>query len=423
MSSTADGNPSRGRWRRSWRLGAVVVACLAWATSAQGKSFAYVADVDFLTVSQYGIGAGGLLSPLSPATVASGSGATGVAVTPDGKSVYVTAGGDNLVDEYAVDPVSGGLSPKASASAGFTPNGIVVSPDGKSAYVANTGDVNHPTNPNVVSQYDIDPVTGVLSLKTPGFVTTGRDSTAIAVTPDGKSVYVTNAFINASMVSQYTVDPVTGALSPKTPATVATDDPTAIAVTPDGKNAYVTNIDANTVSQYTVNPVSGALSPKTPATVAAGALPVGLEVSPDGKSVYVTDRVAVNVAVNGTVSQFNVDPVTGALSPKTPATAPAGLDPHGVAVTPDGKSAYVTNTNFFGTFAPGTVSQYDINPVTGALSPKTPDTVAAGFLPLGIAVTPLPRPTSKAQCKNGGWRNFPQFKNQGDCVSFVNNGR
>ena len=30
-----------------------------------------------------------------------------------------------------------------------------------------------------------------------------------------------------------------------------------------------------------------------------------------------------------------------------------------------------------------------------------------------------PLPTSKDQCKNGGWRNFPGFKNQGDCVSFV----
>jgi hypothetical protein len=30
-------------------------------------------------------------------------------------------------------------------------------------------------------------------------------------------------------------------------------------------------------------------------------------------------------------------------------------------------------------------------------------------------------PTSKDQCKNGGWKNFtnPAFKNQGDCVSFV----
>ena len=31
-------------------------------------------------------------------------------------------------------------------------------------------------------------------------------------------------------------------------------------------------------------------------------------------------------------------------------------------------------------------------------------------------------PTSKEQCKDGGWMNFPQFKNQGDCVSFVATG-
>jgi hypothetical protein len=30
-----------------------------------------------------------------------------------------------------------------------------------------------------------------------------------------------------------------------------------------------------------------------------------------------------------------------------------------------------------------------------------------------------PFPTTKGQCKNGGWRNFPGFRNQGDCVSLV----
>jgi hypothetical protein len=37
-----------------------------------------------------------------------------------------------------------------------------------------------------------------------------------------------------------------------------------------------------------------------------------------------------------------------------------------------------------------------------------------------LAVT-LPRvPTSKEQCKNGGWRNFgTMFKNQGQCMAFV----
>jgi hypothetical protein len=36
------------------------------------------------------------------------------------------------------------------------------------------------------------------------------------------------------------------------------------------------------------------------------------------------------------------------------------------------------------------------------------------------AVEPLP--TIKSQCKNGGWRNFPQFKNQGQCIAFVDQG-
>ena len=30
-----------------------------------------------------------------------------------------------------------------------------------------------------------------------------------------------------------------------------------------------------------------------------------------------------------------------------------------------------------------------------------------------------PLPTSTDQCKNGGWKTFGVFKNQGDCVSFV----
>jgi hypothetical protein len=55
-------------------------------------------------------------------------------------------------------------------------------------------------------------------------------------------------------------------------------------------------------------------------------------------------------------------------------------------VAPDGKSAYVTNE-----FA-GAVSQYDIDPLSGKLSPKAPASVAAGFNPIGIAVRGANRP-------------------------------
>jgi hypothetical protein len=33
-----------------------------------------------------------------------------------------------------------------------------------------------------------------------------------------------------------------------------------------------------------------------------------------------------------------------------------------------------------------------------------------------------PLPTSRDQCKNGGWQTYGVFKNQGDCVSFVATG-
>jgi hypothetical protein len=38
---------------------------------------------------------------------------------------------------------------------------------------------------------------------------------------------------------------------------------------------------------------------------------------------------------------------------------------------------------------------------------------------LAPSVGAPPPPTSKAQCQHGGWKNYPQFKNQGDCVAFV----
>jgi hypothetical protein len=37
-----------------------------------------------------------------------------------------------------------------------------------------------------------------------------------------------------------------------------------------------------------------------------------------------------------------------------------------------------------------------------------------------VVTDALPFPTAKAQCKNGGWRNYgPTFKNEGQCVAFV----
>jgi hypothetical protein len=56
-------------------------------------------------------------------------------------------------------------------------------------------------------------------------------------------------------------------------------------------------------------------------------------------------------------------------------------------------------------------------------SPLTSSVVSGSVLTGDVVVVDAPPfPTSKDECKNGGWRNFPGFKNQGDCVSFVATG-
>ncbi len=274
------------------------------------------------TISQYTVGPGGALSPKSPARVAARTNPNGVAVSPDGNSVYATffnsENGQGGVSQYDAGP-GGALSPKSPAtvaSAGLGPTAVAVSPDGKSVYVTNYASFN-------VSQYNVG-AGGKLSPKTPATVAAGHTPVGVAVSPNGQSVYVTNIFSNN--VSQYDVG-AGGALSPKSPATVgAGDGPQAVAVSHNGDSVYVANLYSTNVSQYDVGG-GGALSPKSPPTVAARTNPHGVAVTPDSRSVYVTNEGSDNV------SQYNVG-AGGKLSPKTPATVSAGDAPTGIAITP-----------------------------------------------------------------------------------------
>jgi hypothetical protein len=94
-----------------------------------------------------------------------------------------------------------------------------------------------------------------------------------------------------------------------------------------------------------------------------------------------------------------------------------------------------------GTFGGGTATFFFVSGRSvgfGAFATTTAPTVcptvvggqpfdqAFGPLPMddfGIVIVDAPPlPTSKEQCKNGGWRNIPGFKNEGDCVAFVATG-
>lgn len=139
---------------------------------------------------------------------------------------------------------------------------------------------------------------------------------------------------------------------------------------------YISGGDSAVNYQYSAA-TDGSLQSLLPPTFnsPSGTRPYGIAVTPDGTSAYIA-----NGATNTTVSQYTVA-LDGTLHEKTPPTIGAGTGPRGVAISPDGTSLYVTNGDS------DNISQYDIGP-SGALSAKNPAMVSGEDYPLGIAVSP-----------------------------------
>jgi 6-phosphogluconolactonase (cycloisomerase 2 family) len=142
------------------------------------------------------------------------------------------------------------------------------------------------------------------------------------------------------------------------------------------------------ISQFKVTS-SGALRPLRPANVPGGQSPYGIAANPQGTSVYAVD-VGPSLHAANKISQYTINPTTGRLTPKSPATVATGRGPESIAIAPNGKSAYVGDHD--------TVSQYTINPRTGALTPKSPLTVTAVATTAAIAVADTGRYAYVATC-------------------------
>jgi YVTN family beta-propeller protein len=343
------------------------------AFPAQAQPFAYVANLGT-------IGTVGTVSVIDTATnkvVATlqvPQGADAVAVTPDGKHVYVASQGANNVSviDAATNTVLTG--PGFPIPVGSVPDAIAITPDGKHAYVANGGTAS--VSGTTVSV--IDTATNAVVATVP----VGLEPTGVAVTPDGKHVYVVNAFSNSVSVIDTTTNTVEA-------ATLAVGIfPLAVAVTPDGKHAYVTNTGAIPGPTTGIGPaISGTVSVIDTATntvestvIAVGNAPNAVAVTPDGKHVYVPNAGSSNVSVIDTATNTVV------------ATVPvAGGTPAAVAVTPDGKHVYVTNE----TPVLGTVSVIDT-----ATNTVEPTVITVGTNPGGVGIIPPPRP---------GWQGISTF--------------
>jgi DNA-binding beta-propeller fold protein YncE len=336
-----------------------------------------------------------------------------VAVSADGKSVYAASFGSQAVDRLNRNTTNGAISqpagvagcvsddgtgPCADGHAILGPAAVAVSPDGKSVYAASySGYSVVRFNRNKATGAIAEPagtggcVTELLGGCLPGHAL--DHPIGVAVSPDGKNVYVASQSSNA--VVRLNRNTTTGAITqPAGAAGCVSDDgsgpcadghalsnPRSVAVSPDGKSVYAVSPASHAVVRLNRNATTGAI---TQPAGAAGCVsddasgpcadghslfsPESVSVSPDGKSVYVAsvfDQAVVRLNRSKTTGAI-VEPsgtggcISGGVGLCAPGHGFSGM--FSVAVSPDGRSVYAASQGA------NTVVRLNRNRTTGAIT-------------------------------------------------------
>jgi YVTN family beta-propeller protein len=223
---------------------------------------------------------------------------TTIAVSPDGQRVYVR---DNfgstlsVIDPHA-DQVIATIRVEAQGTSlfinpdGVYPTGLVISPDGKKLYVANRGykaNSRPPALNNTVSVID------AASERVEQTVDVHGAPWALAVSPDGRRIYVTHDDPSNSQVDTLVVE--AGQLRLRSTGTLGGFSP-AVAVSPDSQRLYLLP------SPWDVAVALYPIDSYVLGTAAVGKHPVGLALSPDGRRLYVSNSVSRSVSVIDTAA-------------------------------------------------------------------------------------------------------------------------
>ncbi len=359
-------------------------------------------------------------------TPGSGSGPLGIGVSPDGSEAYVADSEDGSLSEISLsdDHVSA-----VPIETGYLPQYVSVSPDGSTVWV---------TEDNGTSPADagfVVPVS-VPSLTVGSPVGVGNDPNGIAISPDGTTVYVadetTSAAGGGSDEGSISVVPTSGTAAVQTLYT--DDDPAEVVVTPD--EAPVASFTATTAAagQYTTFDASASYSLTSGGLTYSWNFGDGSAVttttSPTTNHIYplpgtytvtlsVTDASGTSTEVvytgqyvlnNGgaTAGQTSTVTIPGATADRPPiayvadsqsnqvtpvladplqaaapndagAPIPVGTHPDAIAITPNGKTAYVVN------FGSDNVTPIDTSTDTAGASGTW---ISVGSEPDAIAISP-----------------------------------
>jgi DNA-binding beta-propeller fold protein YncE len=326
-------------------------------------------------------------------------------VSPDGRHVYVAAYGSHAIAVFARSRRTGLLEQLpgqrgcvrhgrgggcAPARALGGPASIAISPDGRNVYVAASGSdalgvFARNRRTGVLRQ--LSGPSGCFSARPGGGCTVGRalnEPTSVATSPDGARVYVAGrrfpsavaVFARAPDGSLSQPEGTGGCVSHRggfgCSAARGMSAPEEVLVTPDSRHVLVAGSRSNAVAVLRSGPTglsqadgaAGCISRAGDEGCAAGRElrgPVDLAISADGRSVYTASSIADGVAV------LTRDRVTGALtqsSRRTGCISQGGsggrcepgeaLDEvWGIAISPDGRNVYAASSkvNMLGAMA------------------------------------------------------------------------
>jgi DNA-binding beta-propeller fold protein YncE len=321
-------------------------------------------------------------------------GSRAIAVSPDGKNVYVASSGSDAIAIFSRDRRAGVLKQPAGsggcvAAKGANgcgeaigldePNSVAISPDGRGVYAtsrAGNSIASFVRNPKTGALRQLPPpLSGCISGVSIPSCATGLALLApdvVVVSPDGNNVYVGSFFGNS--VAAFSRNPSTGALTQLAGSAACIAEATGgcttgialksvegLAISGDGASVYAATALSNAVVVLSRNASTGALAQATDGSgcVVAATLngcTVGVQlaganaiaVSPDDDDVYATSLFS------NSVTSFNRAPSSGALTQKVGTAGclvwlravgcsfgQALSAPEGLVVSPDGEYVYV----------------------------------------------------------------------------------
>lgn len=217
---------------------------------------------------------------------------------------------------------------------------------------------------NEIVVYREDPNSGILTQLVGSPIIAGQAVQALVIHPSGKFLYAANTTEND--VSLFTISNG-GGLTEQTPRTVVGTAPTLIAMDAAGAFLYVGNSGSNNISVFSISASNGALTAVVQTsgqTAPIGISPINMQVSPSGGVLYVTGSVSIGGLSQGLIEAFSLTQGVLTVLPTSPYTT--GTNPYGLAITPGGGFLYTANN------IDDSISEFTINAAgnpPGSLAP------------------------------------------------------